>query len=284
MLQLSAAAPSALEPLGKINRAGRAVVATIPSDSHTWNLVFIQAFLEEHGLEVFNGGPCTPIDDLLSGCLAHEADLLVISTVNGHGLIEAPDCIDRIRSVAELNGLPVVLGGKLGVGGAISEAVAAHLVAAGFDMVFTGQSASLDDFRRYLRELTAPGSRVGAPGVSAGGADLQELVEGADLRTQRGRISTRRRNPEWRKTPRRIEPAECIGCDSCQRACPQEFKAIFNHGLDVVIVPELCSGCAKCVQACPVDCIYVDEDWTPAPESVWKYADGWLAAQGEASS
>lgn len=88
------------------------------------------------------------------------------------------------------------------------------------------------------------------------------------------RIATRSRNPEWKKPPRRIEHAECIVCDSCMRACPPEFNAIVNNGLDVVIIPELCSGCPKCVLVCPVDCIYVDEDWTPSPEGVWSLVAG----------
>lgn len=93
-------------------------------------------------------------------------------------------------------------------------------------------------------------------------------------RTERtGRIDDRSRHTDWRKPPRRIEESECIGCDSCLRACPEEFGAIVNNGLDVVIIPELCSGCPKCVVACPVDCIYVDEDWSPTRERVWNLAE-----------
>lgn len=87
------------------------------------------------------------------------------------------------------------------------------------------------------------------------------------------RLRLRRRNDEWKKAPRRIEPAECIGCDSCMRVCPEQFSAVYNLGLDVVIVPELCNGCGICVQACPVDCIYPDPDWTPTSESLWTYID-----------
>ena len=51
---------------------------------------------------------------------------------------------------------------------------------------------------------------------------------------------------------------------------PAQFGAIFNHGIDVIIVPELCSGCGKCLPACPVDCIYADPDWErPAPDDWW---------------
>jgi electron transport complex protein RnfB len=64
---------------------------------------------------------------------------------------------------------------------------------------------------------------------------------------------------------------ECINCDACLRACPPQFKTIFNHNPDVVIIPELCSGCDKCLPACPVNCIYPFPDWTTAgyPEEWW---------------
>jgi len=47
--------------------------------------------------------------------------------------------------------------------------------------------------------------------------------------------------------------------------------AIFNHGIDVIILPELCSGCDKCLEPCPVDCIYPlpAGEWQPAPEDWW---------------
>jgi len=86
---------------------------------------------------------------------------------------------------------------------------------------------------------------------------------------RKDRIQFRSRNAEWKKPPRRIEPAECITCDSCVRSCPEEFGAIFDNGLDVVIVPELCSGCPKCIAACPMDCIYVDDEYEQTPGDLW---------------
>ncbi len=87
------------------------------------------------------------------------------------------------------------------------------------------------------------------------------------------RIAHRSRNSGWKKPPRRIETSECITCDSCVRNCPPEFGAIFDRGLDVVIVPELCSGCPVCVMVCPVDCIYVDEDWSATDADVWNHVE-----------
>ncbi|GAA4224437.1 hypothetical protein GCM10022254_03860 [Actinomadura meridiana] len=85
------------------------------------------------------------------------------------------------------------------------------------------------------------------------------------------RIESRSRSEVWRKPPRRIEPSECIQCDMCVRNCPPEFGAIFDRGLDVVIVPELCSGCPVCVLVCPVDCIYVDAEWAPTGGVMWNH-------------
>lgn len=87
------------------------------------------------------------------------------------------------------------------------------------------------------------------------------------------RIVMRSRSGTWRKPPRRIEPSECITCDSCLRACPPEFGAIFDHGLDVVIIPELCSGCPACIVVCPVDCIYIVDEWSPTDHEMWTHID-----------
>lgn len=83
------------------------------------------------------------------------------------------------------------------------------------------------------------------------------------------RIRSRTRDEGWKKPPRRIEASECITCDTCVRNCPPEFGAIFDRGLDVIIIPELCSGCPVCVMVCPVDCIYVDDDWTSTDNDMW---------------
>ena len=84
------------------------------------------------------------------------------------------------------------------------------------------------------------------------------------------RLASRERNPKWQHAPLYIDMSICINCDTCIRHCPPQFGAIFNHGPDVVIIPELCSGCDKCLPACPVDCIYPDPEWSPAPAEWWE--------------
>ena len=86
------------------------------------------------------------------------------------------------------------------------------------------------------------------------------------------RIERRERNAKWPNPPMYIDMFECINCDACVRACPPNFGAIFNHGIDVIILPELCSGCDKCLDPCPVDCIYplAAEDWEPSSVEWWQ--------------
>src|SRR6188474_1204173 len=105
-------------------------------------------------------------------------------------------------------------------------------------------------------------------GLSAAGPTVSYTAAMTAV-TRDERIATRTRNEKWQNVPLRIEMLECINCDACLRHCPPTFGAIFNHGADVIIVPELCSGCDKCLPACPVDCIYPDPEWTPAPDEWW---------------
>jgi electron transport complex protein RnfB len=94
--------------------------------------------------------------------------------------------------------------------------------------------------------------------------------------TRAERIELRTRNEKWKNVPLRIEMLECINCDACLRHCPSHFGAIFNHGPDVVIIPELCSGCDKCLPACPVNCIVPFPEWQEkgVPTEWWDEAGG----------
>jgi methylaspartate mutase sigma subunit len=129
-----------------------AVLSTIASDAHTWNLLYLQLLLEEHRFQVRNLGPCVPVDDVVRTCLVDRPRLLVLSTVNGHGLIEAPEYIRAIRKHAQLRGLAVVIGGKLRIDGAPTDADLLRLRRSGFDGVFTTADA-VPQFRRFLQDV-----------------------------------------------------------------------------------------------------------------------------------
>ncbi|CAM5681967.1 cobalamin B12-binding domain-containing protein [Streptomyces tanashiensis] len=117
------------------------------SDSHTWNLVYLRLFLEEQGYEVVGLGPCAPAELLLAGCLRHTPDAVVLSSVNGHGYRDGLAAVRLLRAEPTLAGLPVVLGGKLGVAGHRQEADVARLTEAGCDAVL---GEDLDALRAFL--------------------------------------------------------------------------------------------------------------------------------------
>ena len=139
----------------------RVLVAGGASDSHTWNLVFLQLLLEEGGHQVVNLGPCVPERLLTEQCRALDPDLLVIGSVNGHGYHDGERAALALRADPDLAGLPAVIGGKLGVSGEQDETRRARLLDAGFDAVF--DDGDLDAFLHFvdgLRSDSTAGSRA----------------------------------------------------------------------------------------------------------------------------
>ncbi|WP_327355301.1 cobalamin B12-binding domain-containing protein [Streptomyces sp. NBC_01304] len=164
---------SSLTPAGDIRpadrKAGRRVlVSSVSSDSHTWNLVFLQLLLEEMGHDVVNIGACVPDDLLISEVRANRPDMVVISSVNGHGHLDGRRLITRLREESDLADLPVVIGGKLGIRGAENSAYGPELMAAGYTAVFE-DTAGIAPFRRYLEGAHTP-DHTHAPRALAGSA------------------------------------------------------------------------------------------------------------------
>jgi methylaspartate mutase sigma subunit len=146
-----AGAGDALEPTPESSpaKSKRAVIATVPSDSHMWNLVYIELVLRENGWDVNNLGACTPTELVVETCLAQRPDMLVVSTVNGHGHIGGRKLIGQLRSQPELEYLPVVIGGKLGTLGSENSVFVEPLIAAGYSVVFM-ESEGLEAFSRFI--------------------------------------------------------------------------------------------------------------------------------------
>jgi methylaspartate mutase sigma subunit len=128
----------------------RLLLCSVASDSHMWNLVALQLELEGMGHEVLNLGSCTPVELVLEACLAQRPDCVVVSTVNGHGHVDGAQLIVALRSDPRLAGLPVVIGGKLGVHGAADTDLAGELLRVGYDAVFP---VGADDARRTIAEF-----------------------------------------------------------------------------------------------------------------------------------
>jgi len=144
------------------------VVTGTVSDAHTWNLVFLQLFIEELGYDVVNLGSCVPEELLVAECRRIEPALIVVSSVNGHGFRDGLRAAASLRACPELAGTPAVIGGKLGIGGGSGAERLEALVAAGFDAVFE-DGTDLEKFRAFVEYL--PGSQLPAlPAGRDGGA------------------------------------------------------------------------------------------------------------------
>jgi len=146
-------APRASGPTGLL-----ALVTSVASDSHNWNLVYLELLLAEMGHQVVNLGPCVPDDLLAAECRRLGPDLAVVSTVNGHGYLDGMRLIRRLRAQPELAALPVVIGGKLGIAGPSGWQHCARLVSAGFDAVFE-DGTDIGQFRAFVTQLAASVSR-----------------------------------------------------------------------------------------------------------------------------
>ncbi|MFJ4192654.1 cobalamin B12-binding domain-containing protein [Pseudomonas sp. NPDC089534] len=131
-----------------------ALLATVPSDSHSWNLVFMEFLLNDLGYKVENLGPNTPMDEVIDRLNRKGNAIVVVSTVNGHGYLEGAELAERIRSETRHAG-GLYIGGKICTEND-DRTIARHsetLRAAGFDEVFDDSVA--DSFDTFQELVTA---------------------------------------------------------------------------------------------------------------------------------
>lgn len=125
----------------------RCLLTTVESDSHFWNLIYLEKLLEEHEAVVRNLGACTPPGLVVDELAAYRPDLLVVSSVNGHGYYGARELLSRVR-LAGLD-VPCVVGGKLTTAASDNDGVRRDLLAHGFTDVFVEEDA-VDRFCAFL--------------------------------------------------------------------------------------------------------------------------------------
>ena len=134
-------------------RSGVVIVSSLASDAHTWNLVYLQLLLEERGFQVMNLGACVPDELLVAECLDRAPDLVVISSVNGHGYQDGLRVIAQLCRCPALTRTRTVIGGKLGISGVRDGLRANRLLDAGFDAVFPDGPDTVSEFERYLSHV-----------------------------------------------------------------------------------------------------------------------------------
>jgi methylaspartate mutase sigma subunit len=128
------------------------VLTGLSSDAHTWNLVYLELLLEEMGCRVTNLGACTPDVTIVRACATRRPNLLVVSSLNGHGVQDGVRLIRALRAEPGLVALPAVIGGRLDATGGTDRSTPARLLAAGFDAVFE-DAAGVTTFRALVRRL-----------------------------------------------------------------------------------------------------------------------------------
>lgn len=134
------------------------VVSSTASDSHMWNLVFLQLLIEELGHTVVNLGVCVPDELLVEQCRRLDPALIVISSVNGHGFAHGMQLAPRVRACPVLAHTPLVLGGKLGVADARDVGRRRQLEIAGFTSVY--DEAEIPAFQDFVSRLAADRAAV----------------------------------------------------------------------------------------------------------------------------
>lgn len=113
----------------------RVLISGTSSDAHTWNLIFLQLSIEEAGHQVDNLGPCVPDRLLVDTCLERRPDVLLLSSVNGHGHTDIARAVAALRREPQLAGMTVLAGGMLATDGDPNVRHAPALLAAGVDAV-----------------------------------------------------------------------------------------------------------------------------------------------------
>ncbi|MGB1015082.1 MAG: cobalamin B12-binding domain-containing protein [Nannocystaceae bacterium] len=111
------------------------LLATLPSDAHSQNLLFLQRLLQEHGFEVRSLGVCTPVPVLLKACIEQRPSVALISATNGHHDVEGAMVAQRIRERLGQATPALALAGDLNLP---VTTWFHHQLEAGYDEVFQG--------------------------------------------------------------------------------------------------------------------------------------------------
>ncbi|MDV8022647.1 cobalamin B12-binding domain-containing protein [Rhodococcus sp. IEGM 1330] len=127
----------------------RVLIVTTPSDVHSWNLVFLSLVVRDAGMSCRIVGPASQLDEIVVGAEEFAPDVVLVSTINGHGEFEAADVLNALREVCDPH-VPVLIGGILGVSHELRSSRRSALLSMGYTEVFEGADLTVGKVRSEL--------------------------------------------------------------------------------------------------------------------------------------
>lgn len=101
--------------MAKGKRKLRLVLGVIGSDVHAVGNKILENILVEEGFEVTNIGVLSPQEDFINAAIETAADLIIISSLYGHGEIDCRGMREKCIE-AGIDDIPLYVGGNLVVG------------------------------------------------------------------------------------------------------------------------------------------------------------------------
>jgi methylaspartate mutase sigma subunit len=132
----------------------KVVTGVVGNDIHVVANRLIELSLDARGFEVFNLGVNTYLEEFFDACVETQADILLISSLNGEAEGWAREVKLLKSKYKTLDNLVMMIGGNLVVGTAPAEEIVPRYKNYGFDLVFhqVDLNTGLDTLESYLKE------------------------------------------------------------------------------------------------------------------------------------
>ena len=139
----------------------KVVTGVVGNDIHVVANRLIDISLEERGFEVFNLGVNTYLEEFMDAVIETDADVLLISSLNGEAEGWCRD-LQILKSQYDFNNVVFMIGGNLGVGEMDENELVPRFQNYGFDLVFhqTDLNEGLDQLEIFLQTRNNGGCNV----------------------------------------------------------------------------------------------------------------------------
>ena len=113
----------------------KVVTGVVGNDIHVVANRLIEISLQERGYEVFNLGVNTFLEEFIDAVVETDADILLISSLNGEAEGWCRD-LPALRAQYDLKNVTFMIGGNLAVGEVDADEMVAKFKNYGFDLVY----------------------------------------------------------------------------------------------------------------------------------------------------